>query len=667
MSRLNIQGIIKNIRSKTNVYTPIIEAIVNSIDAITESGVENGRITISVKRENTLSLNDNSIPSIKSFEVSDNGIGFTPKNRDSFDTYLTENKIDAGGKGFGRFMFLKYFNDAKVESIYHENEKVFKRTFVFGKKYQIIEKETNDEIANQAESGTTLFLNTVLNENLLDKELDTIARKLVEKLLIFFINEKFNCPQIVLKEFDGSHTIVLNDFVSVTSDIRLVDSVNFSLANSYSEVKQEFVAKIFKVYFAGNLRSKISLTANNREVTDVSLHNYIPEFEDDFFEEEQNGESYTRKNYIIKTYVLGDYLNESVSHERETFNFDKERGDSIYPLSQADIEARAAEVTKEAFKKEVQVRSDKKRKKIVEYINDEAPWHKPYINDLDFASMPYSLSNEKIELTLQQVKFRKEQEAKAEISEILQAENNEFEEKLAGVISKITEAGKNDLAHYVSTRKTVLQIFEDLLRRNTDGKTNLEKEIHEIIFPMGKDSTNVSYEDHNLWLLDERLVFSEYVASDKKISKKKDALDEPDLLIFDKKKTFRNGDNEFSNPLTVFEFKRPKRETYKQEEDPVLQVGEYIEKIRAGKYELPDGLEKVKVNENTPVYCYVVADLTDKIKGFAKVHSLTQSPDGEGYFGFHSGYKMYVEIISFRKLLRDANLRNKIFFNKLNI
>lgn len=49
MSRLNIIGIVKGIRSKTNVYTPIIEAVVNAIDSIYESGRKDGEITILIK------------------------------------------------------------------------------------------------------------------------------------------------------------------------------------------------------------------------------------------------------------------------------------------------------------------------------------------------------------------------------------------------------------------------------------------------------------------------------------------------------------------------------------------------------------------------------------------------------------------------------------------
>jgi nitrogen fixation/metabolism regulation signal transduction histidine kinase len=104
MSKINILGIVKNIKSKTNVYTPIIEAVVNSIEAI--NGKPNGKIDIIVYREKVLEF-DTTKPSIKSIEIIDNGIGFSQKNRDSFDTYLSDAKIEFGGKGFGRFMYLK--------------------------------------------------------------------------------------------------------------------------------------------------------------------------------------------------------------------------------------------------------------------------------------------------------------------------------------------------------------------------------------------------------------------------------------------------------------------------------------------------------------------------------------------------------------------------------
>lgn len=667
MSKLNIIGIVRGIRSKTNIYTPIIEAIVNAIDSIYESGRKDGEIVIYIKRDLTLNFDEGTLPPVKSIEIVDNGIGFNQKNRDSFDTFYSDMKIARGGKGFGRFMFLKYFNEATVNSTYSNGDTFHRRTFRFGKQYDIVTNET-DESVDATDTETHIYLNDVIENKYLDKGLETIARKLLERLLIFFVDDEHPCPTIkIVDTSDKNKNIILNHYITQDNDIKLIDSKDYEILNSVTQKEEKFTAKIFKVLYAQNQKSKICLTGHSREVTEVTLHSYIPEFEDDFFDEEQRGKEIVRKNYIIKVYVVGKYLNDNVSLEREAFNFDKEKKDEMYPISQMDIEIGAAEKVKELFSDEVKVREDKKKTKITEYINSTAPWHRSYMSDLPLDKIPYHATEEQIELAFQKVKYKKEQEARIELKGIIDADDKGFESDLAGLASKVTEAGKNDLAHYVCNRRIVLKLLEQLRKRKDDGRAELEKELHNLIFPMGGDSQKTSYEEHNLWLLDERLVFSEYIASDKKISAK-NAPKEPDLVIFDKKRSYRNGDNEFSNPLTVFEFKRPKRTTYSADEDPIEQIGNYVNEIRSGKYETPEGVEAVKVNECTPVYGYIICDPCDRINYFAhQRHQLTQSPDKEGFFGYHSGYKIYFEIISYKRLANNAELRNKIFFNKLNI
>ncbi|HRB72380.1 hypothetical protein [Flavobacterium sp. WV_118_3] len=49
--------------------------------------------------------------------------------------------------------------------------------------------------------------------------------------------------------------------------------------------------------------------------------------------------------------------------------------------------------------------------------------------------------------------------------------------QMAEAISKISEIGKSDLAHYVFNRKIVLEAFRHLLKRKEDGKGELEKDI----------------------------------------------------------------------------------------------------------------------------------------------------------------------------------------------
>src|ERR1700746_603672 len=50
------------------------------------------------------------------------------------------------------------------------------------------------------------------------------------------------------------------------------------------------------------------------------------------------GEHAKDRNYIIKAYVFGDYLDGNVSLERGAFNFEKDN-DLVYGISQSQIEA----------------------------------------------------------------------------------------------------------------------------------------------------------------------------------------------------------------------------------------------------------------------------------------------------------------------------------------
>src|SRR5690606_27941727 len=194
-----------------------------------------------------------------------------------------------------------------------------------------------------------------------------------------------------------------------------------------------------------------------------------------------------------------------------TFDFPKESKDMYFPFGQADIERKASEISKEAFGEDVQVRVQKKSDQIRNYVNESAPWHKAYLNELDISTIPYNLKDENIELALQEVKFRKEQKTRAELKTLLENPEVSHNGQMAEAISKISEIGKSDLAHYVFNRKIVLEAFRQLLKRKEDGKGELEKDIHNLIFPMGKTSENCDYQEHNLWLLDERLIFSEFV------------------------------------------------------------------------------------------------------------------------------------------------------------
>jgi len=145
--------------------------------------------------------------------------------------------------------------------------------------------------------------------------------------------------------------------------------------------------------------------------------------------------------------------------------------------------------------------------------------------------------------------------------------------------------------------------------------------------------------------------------------------DRPDLLAYDKRVVFR-GENEASNPVMVFEFKKPKRNDFanpSSKDDPVKQVIRYVRKIRNGDFETPEGRE-INIEDNTPFYGYVVCDFDKKVRTWLEEeHDFTPMPDRKGYFRWHANLNLYIEVLSWDKLLKDAGMRNKVFFHKLGI
>lgn len=670
MSKINIDRIVRDIKTRSTSLTPIIEAVCNSMDAISSERTD-GKIDIVVKRDGQQNLGMEGtqvMADVIAVDIIDNGEGFTDSNRESFDTFRSGLKINKGGKGFGRFMYLKYFNHVSVESIYNCDEGLKKRTFNFGHAHEIIENERQTSIVgDNIKTGTILHLSSIKEKDL-DKGLDVIARKLVERLLVFFATGGEHTPTITIREEDDSNAIILNQYVGALSDIRQIGDTREIHIQGKTRVL-DFTVKVYKIYYSA-ITNKVCLTANMREVTESSLHNFVPEFKETMFEINEEGQ---QKNYMVKIYVQGDYLDENVTTERDGFNFGRDE-ETLFELSERMILKEAASVAKEYFSEAIEERFNAKKQNVEHYVFSKAPWNKTMISEVDMESIPVGISDFDLEMMFQKIKFNKEQQARTAIHEILSLseENKEVDEdsveaEVQKVLEIVTESQKNDLAHYVCQRKRILDLFDELRKRMDNGKAHKESELHNLFFPMIKNDREVEYESNNLWLLDERFNFTQYIASDKVISKVDHK--EPDLALFyEEGKFFRNGDNVITSPITTVEFKRPKRTNYPDEENPINQALRYAGKILDGKYEMPNGLEKIDIDKRrTPVYIYIVCDIVDKIVEFADFAKLSISPDGEGYFGYNERYNAYIEIKSFKKVVSDARMRNQIFFNKLGI
>lgn len=667
MSNVNIRGAIENIRSGTNSYTPLIELVVNAIQAIDAKKTDKGLVDIQIIRNGQDDLVDR-LQAVDGFIVSDNGIGFNERNRKSFDTLYTDLKLADGGKGFGRFVCLKYFNCLRVRSIFMEGDRFRERKFRMGMETEIIVDE-EEAPSTKSATGSEIEISGIRSVKIPDKGIEIISRILVERLLPYFVDAEKPCPRVVIRDANSKALPVsLNDYLgkenSQIVEMPIKDG-NFIL-NANGEEKL-FSVRVFKFYSPRTARSKVSLVAHRREVTDVSLQSYVPEFSEEFCEPDTAPDSVKSRNFVIKAYVFGDYLNENVSLERGEFRFQTD-SDLLNGISQTQIEEKAAEIAQAAIGAEIAERKQRKQARIEEYVTNKAPWHRRLSAEVDFSSLPMRPSANDIELHLQRKKFEKETDTRIKVAAILSDdEQTDLEQKIAEVMSSISDTSRNDLIHYVSMRKCVLDLFSKALDADDDGKHKSEGEVHDIIMQRRKDSDELDFDAHNLWMLDERLNFSEFISSEKPINKGNG--DRTDITIYNKRVAFR-GENVASNPITIFEFKKPQRTDFanpSSKDDPVAQVIRYVNQIRDGKFKTPKNRD-ILVNDNTPFYGYIVCDTPKKVADWLELEKdFKPMPDGLGWFYWHSKINLYIEVISWTKLLRDAEMRNRIFFKTLGI
>ena len=107
--------IVKQLPINLRLLSILEEAITNSIQAnSTEIKISFETIEISLLED---------VRAVKSMTIIDNGDGFTDKNINSFNHYLSEYKQDLGCKGIGRFTYLTICDDIRFHS-YNNNSNV---------------------------------------------------------------------------------------------------------------------------------------------------------------------------------------------------------------------------------------------------------------------------------------------------------------------------------------------------------------------------------------------------------------------------------------------------------------------------------------------------------------------------------------------------------------
>lgn len=656
---------------------PLFEAVVNSIHSIEDSKIDmrNGKITVDIIRDpqGTLDLEDEdkkrrgpvALNDIIGFKITDNGIGFNDDNFLSFETLDSEHKIDRGCRGVGRLLWLKAFQKVSVFSSFKHNDGIVKRVFSFDANIGVSQPLDQNVSSGDIKTVVNLEMFNQTYRTAAPKSVQTIAQSLLEHCLWYFVRDK-SIPVIIVK--DDEESINLDDLydeymvASADTDFIIIKEQKFDLIH----IKSRALA---------NKTHGIAYIAASRFVKEESIERRIPGLYSKL--------SDATGDFIYTCYISSSFLDERVRPERTGLDI-VDSADGLLAdteISFKDIRDAVLEKIKVYLADYLDGNLKASKERIESFVSMQAPRYRPILARIpeEQLGIDPNISDKDLDLALHKHLYEIERKVLDEGHDIMVPKRNEtaaaYHQRLKNYLATAEDIKKSDLANYVSHRKVILDLLESAIQRQDDGRYAREELIHELIMPMRKDSNEIFLDSCNLWLLDERLAFHDYLASDKTLNSMPvtGSVDtkEPDLFalnVCDNPILVSEGEKFPLASIVVVEIKRPMRNDAKagEDHDPIEQALGYLNRIRDGKVKTAKG-RPIPNSGEIPGYCYVICDLTESIKSRCRMLDLTITSDHMGYFGFHREFKAYIEVISFDRLVQAAKERNRAFFDKLGL
>lgn len=660
---------------RTHGLLPLFEAVVNSIQAVAAAKlpVGAGEIIVEIERapQGFLQLEGpgrRGAPrqeTIVGFRVRDNGYGFDDANLRSFETLDSDFKASEGCRGVGRLLWLKAFDSVDICSDFTDpDEKLLQRSFTFTAAKGVDGLTVSP--SSSAARGTEVRLSGFKKEyrERAPKTAKTIANDLFAHCLWYFVRDG-GAPKIKVTDYD--ETILLDDVYE--------ECMHSSAQRQPLTIKgQQFELTHLKLKASAPKDPFIAWCAAGRVVKEegivgkvAGLHGRIEDDEGDF---------------LYACYMTSPFLDQHVRPERIGFDIE-EISDDLFAateLSLTDIRTAVLESSKAFLAEYLQEVRAAGRERVEKFVSQRAPRYRPILGQIseEKLSVDPSISDKDLDLLLHKQLSEIESSLLIEGHTIMTVASGEtkdgYRTRLNEYLSKVESVKMSDLAGYVFHRKIILDILQKAIERGDDGKYAREELIHEVIMPMRKTS-NDALDKSNLWLIDERLAFHDFLASDKPLSSmpivQSDETKEPDIValnVFDEPLLIAEGQRLPLASIIVVEIKRPMRNDASsgEDKDPIEQALGYLDRIRNGQTQTASG-RPIPRSDEIPGFCYVICDITPSVERRCKLAQLTVTSDRQGYFGYNANYKAYIEVISFDRLLNGARERNRAFFDKLSL
>ncbi len=491
----------------------IYEAITNAIQA----KATNIKINFWHKDDNTLDIGKK-FKYITTITIEDNGEGFTEKNTNSFKEYRTSLKRNLGCKGIGRFLFLKEFDEIKIESLDKKIKFVIDR----------------------------------------DIKVDKLLNK-IDKTIIYFTKpkRKFEIDYSLFKKGIKEHFLayfkLLND-KNQNVNIEIYENMDIKFKIDSQDIPP-FKTKEFKI---DTHKFKMSYLFNNEEFKTEGFycagHRVVKKNSD----LEDNRKLRLFKGFNILYLLESNYLDNNINDTRDHFIINPKRveRDLFHNLSWDIIQQEVREQIKIIAKEnglDIEKLSMENLKEAIE--------QKPYLG-LYLKQNENFLDSETLISQAEQALKKDKEFLRKHIHKL---NKEEFYDKLSCVT-------QTELAEYMYDRQKLI----DKLKQLTDN-SSIEAEIHNLFMKQKTEDTTEDYKTNALWLFDDRFMSYNKIFSDKRIKdifpKLSANLDRPDLLSI-----ISNTENkEEITDIVVIELKRADSNiTPAGAEEQLLKYARYI-------------------------------------------------------------------------------------------
>lgn len=698
---LDIRGSLKNTRINHNHYVVIDELFSNAVDSYLirkniEKDIEGLQVKFLIEFFDQNLFDKNKVD--MRITCTDNGAGFGDEQTKAFVTKDTSYKDDLSisgvgkCKGSGRVQFFHYFSKLKINSVYKNESNYINRKLDIDLSVKEIDKDSfiTTDPENQI-IATTFILDTIkpeIQEKIFssvnikaDFSVTALKQHLIIAFLQRFVSLKENIENfcIILQskynEEESKETLILDDLPAVSSEKEMEVYRKNEKGENLTE-RQKF--KVFHYKLDKNKfnlqRNTVALCAKSSTVKFIT-NRYLKT------KHLQNNDI---DGYYHVVLIESEYLDIVVNEQRDDFeipsSFQSEDAFSNNLISFDDIYDHIDDYIFEIlsppnWEKEIIIGNINNKYGISSNMIAEANVRIRY-GDTEESVVRRVLSSyqEKIIQDTSDIFDMKQEIAKMEPTGIA------FREKINELAWKYTSSLKSidmaNLSQVIVRRAAILEILDLAVNKNlkmqienTEKQQN-EKIIHNIFFPMQKDSKEI--EDHDIWILNEEYHYYEYISSDKQLAAIKLSnnvpLFEADIDIELQKIFEKNyGENTKKRPdiaifnnegsVIIIEFKAP-------EVSMDAHTGDLMEYAQLLAAKSNGQLKKF--------YGYLIGSTinSNRVLGF------TRFPSGKGWFGTHevtehtSGRRigeLYSEILFYEDIVERAKKRLETYKNKLNL